>query len=176
MDSLKSQMDELSKASHCHKIFCHAPWAMGSNLCQAKLGLKPKVYFMIFVMLIFAPWHSIMFLILVYLTWQWATIHLCLSDIYLQCNAHTSCLLFLDNTISSTWHINVIPGVSYTFFYIIIVSVSSSFKYSIFIIILRSTGCFVKLHFTPRVRGVKCNFTKQPVDQHRLINLYNLHV
>ena len=25
-------------------------------------------------------------------------------------------------------------------------------------------------------RGVKCNFTKQPVDQHRLINLYNLHV
>ena len=28
-----------------------------------------------------------------------------------------------------------------------------------------STGCFVK-----------CNFTKQPVDQHRLINLYNLHV
>ena len=22
-------------------------------------------------------------------------------------------------------------------------------------------------------RGVKCNFTKQPVDQHRLINLYN---
>ena len=24
--------------------------------------------------------------------------------------------------------------------------------------------------------GVKCNFTKQPVDQHRLINLYNLHV
>ena len=28
-----------------------------------------------------------------------------------------------------------------------------------------STGCFVKLHFT-----------KQPVDQHRLINLHNLHV
>ena len=28
-----------------------------------------------------------------------------------------------------------------------------------------STGCFMK-----------CNFTKQPVDQHRLINLYNLHV
>ena len=25
-------------------------------------------------------------------------------------------------------------------------------------------------------RGVKCNFTKQPVDQHRLINLYNLQV
>ena len=23
---------------------------------------------------------------------------------------------------------------------------------------------------------MKCNFTKQPVDQHRLINLYNLHV
>ena len=39
-----------------------------------------------------------------------------------------------------------------------------------------STGCFVKLHFTPRSRGVQCNFTKQPVDQHRLINLYNLHV
>ena len=32
----------------------------------------------------------------------------------------------------------------------------------------RSTGCFVKLHFI--------NFTKQPVDQHRLINLYNLHI
>ena len=31
-----------------------------------------------------------------------------------------------------------------------------------------STGCFVKLHFI--------NFTKQPVDQHRLINLYNLHI
>ena len=27
-----------------------------------------------------------------------------------------------------------------------------------------------------KLRGVKCNFTKQPVDQHRLINLYNLHV
>ena len=23
---------------------------------------------------------------------------------------------------------------------------------------------------------MECNFTKQPVDQHRLINLYNLHV
>ena len=28
----------------------------------------------------------------------------------------------------------------------------------------------MKLHFTSR--GVKCNFTKQPVDQHRLINLF----
>ena len=27
-----------------------------------------------------------------------------------------------------------------------------------------------------RPRGVKCNFMKQPVDQHRLINLYNLHI
>ena len=43
-----------------------------------------------------------------------------------------------------------------------------------------STGCFVKLHFTPRDSStgcfVKLHFTKQPVDQHRLINLYNLHV
>ena len=25
-------------------------------------------------------------------------------------------------------------------------------------------------------RGVKCNFTKQPVDQHRLTNLYNIYI
>ena len=35
----------------------------------------------------------------------------------------------------------------------------------------------VTLHSSgPKSRRVKCNFTKQPVDQHRLINLYNLHV
>ena len=50
--------------------------------------------------------------------------------------------------------------------------------------ILRSVKKEVQLHFSCtgvssyiyRSRGVKCNFTKQPVDQHRLINLYNLHV
>ena len=39
---------------------------------------------------------------------------------------------------------------------------------------LYATFCILTVE-NPPSWGVKCNFTKQPVHQHRLINLYNLH-